>query len=418
MAGLRRLFNEVAMHVIFVEPAFPLNQREFVRALKEVGARVTAIGEAPLEGLDSQLRGWLDRYEQVPSVTHESSLHEAVRKIQQDDWVDRLEATVEAHILIAARVREACEIPGMSERTAFLCRDKPAMKEALRQAGVACAQSCGASSEAEVRDFLAEVGYPLILKPRDGAGAAGTYLAKNDQELQKAIDASGVGLGADTAVEEFIEGHEAFYDTLCIDGEVVHDFVSHYDPGVLEAMRTRWISPQILASNRINEDSYLEVKDMGRKVIQELGIGTSATHMEWFFGPKGLKFSEIGCRPPGVRVWDLYSAGNDLDLSVEWAKGIVHGRTDARASRAFSAGMIALRPDQDGRIVGYDGIEEILQRYSSEIIDHHLPAPGTATQSVEGGYMANAWMRLRHPDYDELRRILNVIGETVQVRAE
>ena len=31
--------------------------------------------------------------------------------------------------------------------------------------------------------------------------------------------------------------------------------------------------------------------------------------------------------------------------------------------------------------------------------------------------MANAWMRVRHPDYDHLRHILNDIGERVQVRA-
>ena len=47
--------------------------------------------------------------------------------------------------------------------------------------------------------------------------------------------------------------------------------------------------------------------------------------MEWFFGPKGLRFSEIGCRPPGVGAWDLYSAGNDMDLYREWADAIVHG---------------------------------------------------------------------------------------------
>ena len=33
------------MHVVFVEPAFPANQREFVRALHTVGAKVTGIGE-------------------------------------------------------------------------------------------------------------------------------------------------------------------------------------------------------------------------------------------------------------------------------------------------------------------------------------------------------------------------------------
>jgi hypothetical protein len=41
--------------------------------------------------------------------------------------------------------------------------------------------------------------------------------------------------------------------------------------------------------------------------------------MEWFFGPKGLKFSEIGCRPPGVGVWDLYAAANEIDIYREWA---------------------------------------------------------------------------------------------------
>jgi hypothetical protein len=31
--------------------------------------------------------------------------------------------------------------------------------------------------------------------------------------------------------------------------------------------------------------------------------------------------------------------------------------------------------------------------------------------------MANAWMRVRHPDYDALRQIMSTIGETVKVHA-
>ena len=37
--------------------------------------------------------------------------------------------------------------------------------------------------------------------------------------------------------------------------------------------------------------------------------------------------------------------------------------------------------------------------------------------SIEAGYMANAWIRMRHPDFDELRRRLNWVGENVKVRA-
>jgi formate-dependent phosphoribosylglycinamide formyltransferase (GAR transformylase) len=402
------------MHVLFVEPKFPANQRQFVRALHAVGAKVTGIGEYPP---DPELSSWMHGFERVRSVVDEAAMEAAVRGIQARGWVDRLEATVEAHILPVATVRERCRIPGTSVRTAFLCRDKPAMKEALRAAGVPCAQSIGTNSAAEVRDFARRVGFPLIVKPRSAAGASGTVRVDDAAALEAEIVAHRVDRGAEVAIEEFIEGHEGFYDSLTIDGRVVHDFVSHYYPGVLEAMRTRWISPQIVTTNRLSAPTYDEVRAMGKKVIEALGIGTSATHQEWFFGPKGLKFSEIGCRPPGVGMWDVYSAANDFDLFREWASAIVNGRPSQPPSRKWSAGMIALRPSQDGRIAGYDGVEAMERRYGDFLIDSFFPPPGHPTQPVEAGYMANAWVRMKHPDYDTLRGMLNWVGENVKVRA-
>ena len=126
---------------------------------------------------------------------------------------------------------------------------------------------------------------------------------------------------------------------MTVEGEIRHEFISHYYPNVLEAMRTRWISPQIAITNRIDAPGYEEVKRLGKRVIDVLGIETSATHMEWFYGPKGLKFSEIGCRPPGVSVWDLYSAANDFDVYQEWANTIVHGEPRQRRSLQCSRAM-------------------------------------------------------------------------------
>lgn len=405
------------MNVILVEPSFPDNQKQFARSLAEVGATVIGIGERSKESLDDDVKGWLTHYEQVGSVVDEGALFDAVRRVQGMVWVDRLEATVEAHIMPAARVREACHIPGTSERTAFLCRDKPAMKEALRAAGVRCAQSTGATSAAEVWSFAAQVGYPLILKPAAGAGAAGATRVNAADELAEAISRSGVDHGVAIAVEEYVEGHEGFYDTISIDGRVAMDFVTHYYPNVLEAMRTRWISPQFITTNRIGEPGYDELKAMGQAVVTALGIGTSATHMEWFVGPKGLYFSEIGCRPPGVRCWDLYSAGNDLDIYREWANAIVHGHVATQPSRRMAAGIIALRPDRDGYISGYSGLDDAQTRYREWVLDAHLPPQGTPTQPVEAGYMANAWVRMRHPDFDHLRGMLDDVGRTVQVHA-
>jgi len=406
------------MHVIFIEPAFPHNQRQFVRALAAVGARVFGIGERPREALDDELKSWLAEYLQIRSVVDEAALGEAVRRVQRQVWVDRLEATVEAHIMPAAKVRETCGIPGTSVRTAWLCRDKPSMKEALRAADIPCAQSASVDNPAAAREFARLVGYPLIFKPRAGAGASGTTRIDNGNELEQAIASFGVDRGQSIAVEEFIEGHEGFLDTLTIRGQVAHEFVSHYYPNVLEAMRERWISPQIIATNRINAEGYDEVKRLARRVIAALEIGTSATHMEWFYGPKGLKFSEIGCRPPGVGQWDVYSAANDIDIYREWAMAIVHGTPSQPLSRRYSCGMIALRPNRDGRIVGYEGLQRIDREFGEWIVAAHFPPAGTPTQPIEAGYMANAWMRVRHPDYDHLRYIMNTIGETVRVFAQ
>ncbi len=406
------------MNVVFVEPFFPSTQRHFARALAEAGATVIGVGESPPEALDEQLKGWLHDYAQVPSVTDVEAMTRQVRQTQDKLWVDRIEATIEAHTLATAQVREACTIPGTSVRTAWLCRDKPSMKQVLREAGVPTAASTAAGSAAEALAFAEQVGFPLILKPRSGAGAADTMRAEDAAGLEQALGIFG-GQGVESiAVEEFVEGHEGFYDTITINGQVALDFASHYYPNVLEAMRTRWISPQFISTNRIDTaPEYAELREMGRRVNAALGIETSATHMEWFFGPKGLKFSEIGCRPPGVGAWDLYSAGNEIDVYREWAMAIVRGETSSVPSRRYASGVIALRPDQDGRITGYTGAEEINQQYGEWIIDAHLPSPGTATQPVEAGYMANAYVRMRHPDYDALRGMLDAVGQSLHVYA-
>ena len=241
------------MNIIFIEPSFPYNQKEFVRGLHQIGANIIGIGERPQEYLSDEVKGYLSSYVQVQSVVHEPTLLQAVQQIQSKVWVDRLEATVEAHIMAAASVREATGIAGTSVRTAYLCRDKPAMKEELRKAGIPCAMSTRADNPAITIDFVKQVGYPVIIKPTDGAGASETWKVSNAAELERVIIESGIADGAEVAVEEFIEGHEGYLDTLTIDGEVSHEFITHYYPNVLVAMRERWISPQMITTNRIEK---------------------------------------------------------------------------------------------------------------------------------------------------------------------
>ena len=406
-------------HVIFVAPDFPANQRRFVDALKRMGAWVTGIGDSPADQIDSEVIDLLDAYEFVHNVTDPDALLDAVRRIQvRGPWVDRLEATIESHMLPAAMVRRAANIPGPSPEQINLCRDKFVMKQFLRERGIPCARNAVVAGRADLLGFVEQVGYPIILKPLDGMGAHATYRLDGPEDAARALAETRLdGHDGTMTAEQFVTGHEGFYDTLTCDGQVQLEFVTHYYPNVLEAMRTRWISPQMVHTNRIDAPGYGELRTFGRRVIEALELQTTATHMEWFTGDMGLWFSEIGARPPGCNHWDVYCEANDLDLYGEWARAMLHERVDAEPSKRLSAGLITLRPSQDGTISGYSGVEEMFADFGEQIFKHHLPASGTPTQPVEAGYLANAWVCVKDPDYDRLREILDRIGQTVKVWA-
>jgi hypothetical protein len=406
------------MHIVLLGPDLFAAFHDFAQALKAIGVRVSGVGSTPQSRLRAGLKRHLDAWEPVRNPFDPRDVAQAVRRLARAAPVDKLETLEERLIESAAAAREELGLPGLSLRSARLCRDKPAMKEALRAAKIPCAESAAVASLAELRGFVERVGFPLILKPIAGLGSQQTFRADGVAELERAARNLNVHRGEAAAVEEFIEGHEGFYDTLSIDGEPRLEFISHYYPSVLEALSNRAVAPQIAATNRVDLPSYKELRDLGRRVIETLGLGTSASHMEWFFGPKGLKVSEIGARPPGERIWDLYCVGNDLDLYASWAGAVAKGRVDAVPSRRLATGSVQVRPERDGRIARYENLEEVLERIRPWVFAKEIPAAGRATVPIEKGYLANAWFRLRHPDYDALCELMNWIGSQLRIRVQ
>ncbi|MCA9489674.1 MAG: ATP-grasp domain-containing protein [Myxococcales bacterium] len=406
-------------HVILVAPQQPASQRRYLRGLVKAGALVSGVGQTRPERLEPEVRHLLHSYEHVHDLRDEDAFAAAVRRIQErGPWVDRLETTGEEHLLPAARARARSAIPGLSVEQALFCSDKLRMKEHLAARGVPCARHTEVSRAEDLARFVAEVGYPVVLKPRVGSRAADSHRIDDAESLELALAAARVEDGEQSWVAEaFVEGHEGFYDTVMGDDGVAMEFASHYYPTVLEAMHTRWISPQVVHTNRLHQDGYDRVRELGQQVIGELGLRSTATHMEWFHGPGGHHFSEIGARPPSSGFWDVYSEANEIDVYTEWARVLVRGKVEESATHRFAAGLINLRPSQDGVVRGYSGVERMQRAYGEHIFRMHLPPPRTPTQPIGAGYLANAWVCVKHPDYDELRGILDDIGRTVQVWA-
>jgi len=405
------------MHVLFLAPDTHAYNHGFLRGLRSLGARISALGPQPPERLSEAVRPLLDAYVPCERILEGERALAVVRELPDADTIRRIETIDEPLVETAAWLRGELGIEGLSLATARLCRDKVAMKAFLRERGIPCAHSAAVASERELREFIAREGFPVIVKPLAGFNSLDTYKLSTEAELAALLPRLAFAPERPLAVEEFIEGHEGFLDTVTGPEGVRHDFVGHYFPGCLEANRTRWISPQIAITNRIELASYAELRSTARAVIDALGLRSTATHMEWFFGPKGLKFSEIGARPAGEKIWDMYREGDDLDIYREWALAVLGRPSETRPSRRRAVGSIQIRPDRDGIVAEHLGIDAAFARCGAQIYEHALPAPGTPTAALDRGWLCNTWFRLAHADFDELRRSMTFLGETVKTRA-
>ncbi|MEZ4239033.1 MAG: hypothetical protein R3F59_23345 [Myxococcota bacterium] len=102
------------MDVVFLSPGYPAEMTHYVRGLAEVGARVYGVGDSHPQALPPVARQSLHDYLQVPRIMDEADVIARVRSWLRGRNIDRIEALWEPLVLMAAAMREAYGIPGMS----------------------------------------------------------------------------------------------------------------------------------------------------------------------------------------------------------------------------------------------------------------------------------------------------------------
>src|SRR5438105_3617777 len=232
------------MRVVFLAPAYPPEMIQYTRGLAEVGAEVYGVGDTPREALPREVKPHLYDYLQVPRILDEDDVIERVSTWLEGTSIDRVLANWEVLVMLAARLRERWGMPGMSPDTVRGFRDKEIMKERVRAAGLRVPRSCRVRTEREVREAAEEIGFPLILKPIAGAGSADTYQVRTQAELEATIPK--MRSVQEASCEEYIEGEEFTFDTVCIGGKPAYENIAQYLPKPIEARSLEWVSPVII----------------------------------------------------------------------------------------------------------------------------------------------------------------------------
>lgn len=404
------------MDVVFIAPAYPQEMPEFTRGLAEVGARVHGIGDSPVSQLSPKVRDALTSYLQVPRLLDEDDVLARATEWLRGRNVDRVESLWEPTVLLAARMRERFGVPGMSVDTIRGFRDKQIMKERIHAAGLRVPAAARCRTNTEVRDVAEHIGYPLIVKPIDGAGSANTYRVDSEEELDRILPR--LARVPEVSTEEFIDGEEFTYDTICIDGQPVYENVAQYLPRPLIARTVHDISPVICTVRNLDQPAIQAGLELGRGVLKALGMGTGFTHLEWYLKKNGeVVFGEVGCRVGGARLIDQMNFTSDCDLYREWARAVCWHAFEADATRKYNAAIVFKRARGQGRIQRIEGLSEFVARNRQAVCAVELLPVGANRRDWTQTLVSDGYVIVRHPDWGQALRIAKDAADNIRLYA-
>jgi len=350
------------MEFLYLSPEFPPNYAQFVLRLNEQGVNVWAIGEADFYSMPEPLRSALKYYARTDLNSFTSvkagieELHNAQAEARVPPGFDIVESHNETWLNLEARINETYDIRGIRPLDIDLLQRKSGMKERFQEVGLQVAKGERVQNPPQALQLAKTLGYPVILKPDIGVGAAGICKVTDESELYQSLER----IDGDYVLEEFVDQRIVTYDGL-VDwgGKVIFENSLTYGDGVLDCV--------------LGKDTFFYLKrkipeklaQIGRRLVGAFAIRRKFFHFEFFEVDGDYMPIEINCRPPGGPIVDMMNYSVDDDLYAAYARLIAHGQTSAAAEKKYYCAYIGRR---DRRYtLSHDAI---ISRYGDQMAEY------------------------------------------------
>ena len=354
-------------NVIFISPNFPVNYWQFCRELRCDGMNVLGVGDQPYDELSFELKSSLTEYYKVSTLEDYDQVYRAVAFFAfKYGRIDFLESNNEYWLEQDAHLRTDFNIPGgFRVEDVPRIRFKSGMKEYYRRAGIPTARFHMVGDAEGCRAFIDEVGYPVIVKPDNGVGAAATYKLENDRQLA-AFLAERDGRFP-YIMEEFIDGQVNSYDAIIdskgeplfetgnVTGIAIMDIVNNHDNSIYHILK------------ELPEDT----RAYGRAAVKSFGVKSRFVHFEFFrlnrdqhIGKKGeLAALEVNMRPSGGYTPDMINFAHSTNVYKIWADMVAFDRTDMPVGEHRFCACVGRRDGKRFRL----SHAELAARYKKEM---------------------------------------------------
>ena len=317
------------MNFIFVSPNFPHTYWNFCDRLKKNGVNVLGIGDAPYDSLEEPLKAALTEYYKVGNMENYDEMYRAVAyfafKYGKIDW---LESNTEYWLEQDARLREDFNIQtGVQPHELALWKSKSAMKPVYKEAGIPTARNHKVTDIDAAKEFLDEIGgFPVIVKPDIGVGAADTWKLENEKDLEWFYN----NLPEHPYVmEEFVYGNIYSYDAICdSNGDVLFESSNWFPPSIAD-MVNKGLDLAYYTTDYVPE----QLKKYGRAALKAFKVRSRFVHFEFFRLTQARKnLGEVGdfvglevnMRPAGGYTPDMMDYAHNTDVYEIWAEMVAY----------------------------------------------------------------------------------------------
>lgn len=393
------------MNFVYISPTFPKNFYNFCDRLKNKGVNVLAIGDTPYYELTDELKQSVTEYYQVDSMENYDSMVKAMGYfIFHYGHIDWLESNNEYWLEQDARLRTDFNITtGIHTDHINEIKTKSGMKKFYEEAGIKTARYHLTTTLQEGKKFIKKVGYPVVVKPDNGVGAAATYKISNDEELEAFYNETHI---TQYIMEEFVNGLIISYDGIAdLDRNPIFE-TSHVFPNPIMDVVNTGSSIYYYSLKEIPE--YL--KDLGRKAVKAFRTNGRCFHMEFFrlledkkgLGKKGdIVGLEVNMRTPGGYTPDMMNFANNIDVYQIYADMVVDGKAEYSKERPYHCVYCGRR---DG-IAYTHSHDEVCQKYRFDLVMcERMP-------DILSGAMGNFTYTARFETMDEVNEFVHFVLE-------
>lgn len=341
---------------------------EFLRECRRQGCRVLLLTEEKLRDSDWPRESIAEFY-YLRRGMPEQDIRKGVAFAARTERIERIVALDDFDVELAAMLREYLYVAGMGQTTARAFRDKLAMRRRARAAAIDCPDFVAALNLEAIREWIARVPPPWILKPRGQAAAIGLKKLESEAELWQAIDALGDG-HAEYLIEQFIAGDVYHVDSVVFDSKVCFSIASRYGMPPMAVAHEGGI---FITRTLPNDDPIVSpLKAVNARVLDAFRLVRGVSHAEFIRRGSDWFFLETSARVGGAYIVNVIEAATGINMWREWAKLEIAGEGgayDPPAARNGCAGIVlSLARQEHPDTSAYDD-HEIVYRINKR---HHV----------------------------------------------